>query len=99
MIPPEELMLACVLPKLTKKIDRPRSDSKSIGPSKGIAKRGCRLKLSKVLVTSIFWQSETRTVQSGLGKFIRSPVFWLASGTVNRSLGKGLVAGLVRSKR
>jgi hypothetical protein len=47
----------------------------SIGPEKGIDRRGCRLKPSSVLMTSMSAQSETRTAQSGFGKLTRTPVF------------------------
>jgi hypothetical protein len=61
----------------------------SIGPEKGIDRRGCRLKPSSVLMTSMSAQSDGRAPQFGFGRFTRSPVFWSSSLTVKRSLGNG----------
>jgi hypothetical protein len=67
----------------------------SIGPENGMDRRGWRLKPSSVLMTSISAQSDGRTAQSGLGSFTRTPVFWSWSSTVKRSLGNGLLTGLL----
>ncbi len=56
--------------------------ARSIGPLNAIVRRGWMLKPSSVLITSMSAQSDGRTVQFGLGRFTRKPVFWLASGTV-----------------
>src|SRR5215212_10099550 len=44
-------------------------------------------------------QSDGRAAQSGFGRFTRRKVFWAASATVNRSLGKTLPAGESESRR
>src|ERR1700728_4471756 len=46
------------------------------------------------------WQSLGAVVQSeGMGRFTRRPDFWVGSGVVRKSLGKGPVAGFVGSHR
>src|SRR5947208_9081942 len=68
---------------------------RSIGRENGMDRRGWRLKPSSVLMTSISAQSDGRPAQSGLGSVTRTPVFWSWSSTVKRSLGNGLLAGLL----
>ena len=48
-------------------------------------------------MTSMSAQSETCTVQSGLGSLTRLKVFCVQSGCVKRSLGNGLPVGLEKS--
>src|SRR2546426_2869565 len=86
-----------VSPRLRKKTLPLLTVATSIGPENGIDTRGCRLKPSSVLSTSMSRQSETRTAQSGLGRLIRTPVLWLGSGTVKRSVGNGISEGDDRS--
>ena len=62
----------------------------SIAPVNGIEIRGCTLKPSSVLRTSMSAQSDGRTAQSGFGRLTRSPVFCDQSNVVQRLLGKGL---------
>src|SRR2546422_10587007 len=50
-------------------------------------------KPSSVLITARSSQSDWRTAQSGIGRSTRRCVFWLGSAIVNRSLGKGPLAG------
>jgi hypothetical protein len=69
-----------------------------MGPLNGIARRGWRLKPSSVLRTSMSAQSDGRATQSGFGRFTRTPVRWLGSSSVKRSLGNGPPAGDERSK-
>ena len=71
----------------------------SIGPVNGIEIRGCRLKPSSVLRTSMSAQSDGRTAQSGFGRLTRRPVFCDQSNVVQRLLGNGPPSGLDRSKR
>src|SRR4029453_3648293 len=71
----------------------------SMGESKGIETRVCSPNPSRVLMTFRSSQYETCTLQSGYGRFTRRPVFWFASGTVNRSLGNGPASGFERSNR
>ncbi len=71
----------------------------SIGPVNGIEIRGCRLKPSSVLSTSMSAQSDGRTAQSGFGRSTRRPVFCEKSKSVQRLLGNGAPSGLDRSKR
>jgi len=47
----------------------------SMSPVKGTVIRGCVEKPSSVLMTSMSWQSLTRTAQSGRGKATRRKVF------------------------
>src|SRR5262245_59693816 len=70
-----------------------------MGPSKAIDRRGCRLKPSSVLITSMSAQSDGRSAQDGLGRFTRRPVFWVRSFTVNTSDGNRLRTGLSKSDR
>jgi len=46
-----------------------------MSPVKGTVIRGCVEKPSSVLMTSMSWQSLTRTAQSGRGKATRRKVF------------------------
>src|SRR5262245_4854272 len=88
-----------VSPRLTRNTLELFTLSGSIAPLNGMLSRGCRLKPSSVLMTSMSWQSESWVTQSaGLGRFTRRSVRWLTSGLVNTSLGNGAVVGLDRSK-
>ena len=71
----------------------------SIGPVNGIEIRGCMLKPSSVLRTSMSAQSDGRTAQSGFGRLTRRPVFCDQSNVVQLLLGNGPPSGLDRSKR
>src|SRR5712692_3389645 len=96
---PPGLPPARVLPRLTRKTVLLLTVLTSIGPLKGIERRGCRLKPSSVLIAAKAVQSDGRSAQFGKGKFTLSPVFWLGSATVKRSLGNGPPAGFSISKR
>src|SRR5256885_10924080 len=61
----------------------------SIAPVKGTVMRGCTLKPSSVLRTSMSAQSDGRALQSGFGRGPRRNVFLEKSGRVKRSLGDG----------
>src|SRR5262245_25135609 len=78
-----------VLPSRRKKSVALVTVETSIAPSKAIRTRGCRLKPSRVLITSMSWQSDGRWAHEGLGSRTRRPVFWLRSCTVKRSDGNG----------
>ena len=54
----------------------------SMSPVNGTVMRGCVEKPSSVLMTSMSWQSVTRTAQSGLGSRTRRSVFCEPSNTV-----------------
>src|SRR5499427_11160150 len=71
----------------------------SMGPLKGIERRGCTLKPSRVLIAANVVQSDGRSAQSGNGSWTRSPVICCGSDTVNRLLGKGPALGVSRLKR
>src|SRR5262245_34125679 len=89
-------------PSLNRKTVSLETDLGSIGPVKGIASLGCRLKPSSVLRTLMSLQSEAPgSAQSrpAVGRSTRSPVSWLGSGTVKRSAGNGAPCGSERSKR
>ena len=88
-----------VSPKLTRKTVLLLTVVRSIGPSKGMDKRGCRLNPSSVLSTWVSSLSERCVLGSGSGKFTRRPVFCVSSATVNQSLGNGPLAGVLKSKR
>src|SRR3990172_1206188 len=75
------------------------TDDGSIASLNGTAIRGWRLNPSSVLRTSMSWQSEGRTVQSGLGSATRTSVIWDRSRTVHKSLGNGDVSIAPRSNR
>ncbi len=68
-------------------------------PLKGIDTRGCKLKPSSVLSTSMSAQSLGRVTHDGFGRLTRTPVRWLGSANVKRSLGNGPRAGELRSNR
>src|SRR5258706_8069578 len=70
-----------------------------MSPVNGTVMRGCVLKPSSVLITSMSAQSETCTTQFGFGKLTRRNVFWAQSTCVKVSLGNGVVAGLDGSIR
>src|SRR3989442_370988 len=88
-----------VSPRLRKKTLALLTVATSIAPENGIETRGCMLKPSSVLSTSMSRQSETRTAQFGLGRFTRTPVLWLGSAAVKRSVGYGISDGDERSNR
>ena len=69
----------------------------SIAPVNGIEIRGCTLKPSSVLRTSMSWQSDGRAAQSGFGRSTRRPVGCDQSTAVQRSLGNGPPSGVERS--
>src|SRR5262245_51422810 len=64
-----------------------------MAPSKGMERRGCRLKPSSWLTSVRSAQSEGREAQLGSGIFTRNPVRCWKSNTVKRSLGKGDCVG------
>jgi len=88
-----------VSPRLKKKTLELFTVATLIAPENGMDTRGCKLKPSSVLSTSMSAQSEGRTRQSGLGRRTRTPVLWLGSSTVKRSVGNGIVAADERSNR
>jgi hypothetical protein len=59
-----------------------------MSPVNGTVMRGWVEKPSSVLMTSMSWQSLTRTAQSGLGRLTRRKVALPKSTTVWRLLGK-----------
>src|SRR5687768_4274504 len=87
-----------VFPRLTKKTLPLLTLATSIGPENDTEMRGCRLKPSSALRTSMSAQSVGRITQLGLGRLTRRPVLWPGSGTVKTSLGKGPADGEDRSK-
>src|SRR5260370_17747051 len=62
----------------------------SIGPEKRIAMRGLTLKPSSWFSAAISAQVDGCALQSGSGRFTRSPVACVASGTVSASFGNRL---------
>ncbi len=56
--------------------------ARSMSPVKGTLMRGCVENPSSVLITSMSWQSLTRTAQSGFGRLTRRSVFCVPSNTV-----------------
>src|SRR5215213_7114343 len=86
-----------VSPSLTRKTVVLLTVVTSMGPLNETDSRGCRLKPSSVLMTLTSAWSDGRLAASGSGRLIRRLVSWLASATVNRSLGNGPRSGLSRS--
>jgi hypothetical protein len=71
-----------VSPRLTRKTVSLLTVAGSMSPVNGTVIRGCVEKPSSPLMTSMSWQSLTRTAQSGLGSWTRRSVFWVPSNTV-----------------
>ena len=69
----------------------------SMAPVNGTVMRGWVEKPSSVLMTSMSWQSLTRTAQSGLGRLTRRNVALPKSATVWRLLGNGLALSSSRT--
>src|SRR5262249_48593191 len=88
----------------------PSTLSGSMAPVNGTRTRGWMLKPSSVFSSSMSKQSvgtensaggggTTAGQVAGFGRLTRRPVFWVGSGTVNTSLGKGPPDGDDRSNR
>ena len=86
-----------VSPKLTRNTVLLLTLVTSMSPSNGTVMRGCVEKPSSVLMTSMSWQSLTRTAQSGFGRLTRLNVACELSRTLKRSVGNGAVAGSEKS--
>src|SRR5207244_13651851 len=87
-----------VSPRLTKKTLLLFTVATSMAPENDTEMRGCRLKPSSVLSTSMSAQSFGRAAQFGLGRATRTPELWLGSATVNTSLANGPPDSEARSK-